>query len=257
MLLRSLQSKCPKRAFASSVNQQELNFFANIRDWADPSGPMGPLHAYNQLRVRYIRETVLKDHLPENPNEHLRTLTALDVGCGGGILASSLGRIGFETTGLDPNENCIRQAQETVFKDEELRSRVKFETGTIEEFDKERYDIVTCMEVIEHVEGQAEFIKNLAKRVKPNGFLFMSTMAKTTESYALSIVAAEQVLGLTPSGTHDWEKFINPEDLQGMIMDTGLRVINTQGAMYNPITNKFSKVDWTGNNYMMAARSIV
>lgn len=216
-----------KRCF-SSVDEKEVRNFNRFNDWWKDQPSMKPLHAYNKLRVQFIREYLLKDKMPDNNHEFFRSLKALDVGSGGGLLSESLGRLGCQVLGIDPTATSVKIAREHLCHDLELLERVSYKQTTIEELVgdekgeyKNHFDFAVSMEVIEHVNNPEVFVRNIVKAIKPDGLLFMSTIAKTFESWALTVRLSEDVLGLVPQGTHEWEKFIDPEKLQEIIEDCG------------------------------------
>ncbi|CAI2378023.1 unnamed protein product [Moneuplotes crassus] len=245
----------------SSINEEEFDNFNRYDKWWKDSPEMRPLHAYNKLRVEFMREYLIQDNDGVVTPDFFNNLKALDVGSGGGILSESLGRLGCQTLGIDPTPMSIKVAKEHLCNDLELVEKVKYKQTTIEELveDEEhqnKYDFAASMEVIEHVNNQAEFVKNIAKAVKPNGLIFLSTLAKTTESWLLSIKLAEDLLGFVPRGTHNWDKYVNPEVLHEMVENAGFRVLKTQGAMYEPITNQMIYWPCTNVNYMMVGKKL-
>jgi ubiquinone biosynthesis O-methyltransferase len=245
----------------SSVDDKEIDNFNRYGDWWQESNSMKPLFAYNKLRVRFIREFLLKDQSSLQPQQYLNSLHALDVGSGGGLLSESLGRVGCQVLGIDPSENSIKVAKNHLCNDLELVERVNYKQATIEELVKQekyqnRFDFAASMEVVEHVNNQKDFVKNIVKAVKPDGLIFMSTISRTLEAWLLTIKMSEDVLGIIPQGTHDWDKYLNPEELHEMLESSGCRVIKTQGAAYDPVTNQMFNWPFSNINYMMVAKKL-
>ena len=208
-----------QRPYASSgptVNKKEAQKFAKLADqWWSPSGPLRPLHHLNPTRCRFIRDS-LCDHfnISEQQQQHkpLTNINVLDVGCGGGILSESLARLGASVHGIDVNPEGIAVAQEHAKLDPRIEGNVRYSTATVESI-TEQYDAVIASEVIEHVESVPHFCAALVQATKPGGAIVISTLNRTTKAWALAVVAAESVLRWAPPGTHEWSKFITPEEL--------------------------------------------
>ena len=184
-------------------------------------------------------------------------LKILDVGCGGGLLSEPLARLGAEVTALDAAEENINVAQAHADLDPEIRPRMTFQASTIEEFIKSnpevKFDAVVASEVIEHVDNQAEFVKDCSKVLASGGSFFLTTLNRNKQSYMAGIVAAEYILGLLPQGTHDWNKFVTPEELQEMLKDAGCETRLVHGMFYWPGFNKWTWVEQTSVNYAIHA----
>ncbi|KAL4480985.1 hypothetical protein ABPG72_014453 [Tetrahymena utriculariae] len=262
-----LQQQC----FHSSVDSSEMKHFSQIKDWWKSGSEMAPLYSYNFARVNFIKQ-FMKDF--NNKDYHLKlplnNLQILDVGCGGGLLSESLCRLGANVTGLDANENSILIANNHKKLDQFLEERLNYKQGTagninqiiysyfkflfIEELcsQNKKYDLVTCMEVIEHIQDKQQFIATLSQLVRPGGMIFVSTMEKTRESYLKLILGAEHIAKLVPKGTHDWNKFINSEDLSALLEDNGFKVLQIQGYSYDIINNQMEKSN-NKMNYLISA----
>ena len=237
----------------SSVIDAEVEQFSKLAEkWWDLSGEFAPLHRFNPTRVRFIRDTALVHFI--RPTDELRPFTGLrllDVGCGGGLLSEPMARMGFEVTGLDASERNIAMAN---LHANQGGLKIDYRATTIEDFEADeanRFDVVLCMEVIEHVNAPEAFLKSVARCVKPGGILIVATLNKTLKSHALAIVGAEYVLGWVPRGTHDWNKFIRPETLKGFLQNTTVKHIKSQGVSYNPMLDQWSLGDDLSVNYMM------
>ncbi len=246
-----------KRAAHGTVDPAEVARFESIaRTWWDPKGPMRTLHKFNPVRLSFIRDEAAR-HFGRDPLRPgcLDGLTLIDVGCGGGVLSEPLARLGASVTGLDPAPTNIEVAR---LHAERSGVAVDYRGERIEDVVArgERFDIVTAMEVVEHVADVAAFVTACCTAVKPGGLLFMATINRTMRSYALAIVGAEYILGWLPRGTHQWDRFVTPDELADAIADGGLRVVETTGVAYNPLADRWSLSRDTAVNYMtMAARA--
>lgn len=238
----------------ASVDQEEVaRFEAIARDWWDEAGPMRVLHRFNPVRLAYIRDTACA-HFGRDPRAPfpLEGLSLVDVGCGGGVLSEPLARLGATVTGLDPAVTNIEVARAHA---EAEGVAVDYRGQTIESVVAagERFDIVLAMEVVEHVADVEAFVASCCAAVKPDGLLVMATLNRTLKSFALAIVGAEYVLRWLPRGTHDWEKFVTPDELETAIEAGGLSVIEREGVAYNPLADRWSLSRDMDVNYMLAA----
>ncbi|TRY62804.1 hypothetical protein TCAL_07962 [Tigriopus californicus] len=247
---------------STSFNADEVDKFrAMAQSWWDPQGPCQPLHSMNTLRVSLVRQGLLQTGLiPEDQAQTGRDLTGLrilDVGCGGGLLSEPLARLGATVTGLDAAEENIRIAQEHAHQDEAIRERLTYEACTAEDFCQRnpevQFDAVVASEVIEHVDQQPLFVHTCSQLVRERGSLFFTTLNRTQESYLAGIVAAEYVLRLLPRGTHDWQKFVQPEELEGWLNAAGCRTRSVQGMVYMPVFNTWHWIPVNRVNYALHA----
>lgn len=241
----------------TTVDPNEMKKFQRLANkWWDEQGDFAALHSMNDLRVPFIRDTVLSMRNAHQLGNPLFGMKILDVGCGGGLLSEPLGRLGASITGIDPLEDNIRTAELHASFDPILAKRIKYKSCTLEdiaELPSETFDIVVASEVVEHVADVEAFIRCCGEVLKPEGFLFITTINKTQLSYILGIVVAENILGIVPAGTHDWEKFIAPEELERLLESNGFSVKTVKGMLYNPLFRTWS---WTGNtsiNYVLHA----
>ena len=242
----------PQRA--STIDRHEVSRFDRLaRDWWDPKGPMRALHAFNPVRLAYIRDEAAR-RFGRDPRgaRPLDGLATLDVGCGGGVLSEPLARLGATVTGLDPALKNLAVARAHA---ERAGLGVEYRPDTIEEVAGrgERFDIVLAMEVVEHVPDMPAFVGACCQAVKPGGLMFLATINRTARAFALAIVGAEYLLGWLPRGTHDWSKFVTPEELAEAVEAGGLRVMDEAGAVYNLLADRWSLSRDTAVNYMMAA----
>ena len=237
-----------------TIDPGEVARFDRIaRDWWDPKGPMRALHQLNPVRLQYIRDTACRHFgRDERVPRPLDGLTVLDVGCGGGVLSEPLARLGAAVTGLDPAPTNIALAR---LHAERSGLAIDYRHESIEEVAAraEEFDIVLAMEVVEHVADVQAFVSACCAAVKPGGLLVMATINRTLRAFALAIVGAEYVLGWLPKGTHDWDKFVTPEELSAAIAEGGLSVSDRRGVVYNPLTDQWLLARDTAVNYMVAA----
>jgi 2-polyprenyl-6-hydroxyphenyl methylase / 3-demethylubiquinone-9 3-methyltransferase len=243
------------KARVSSVDAAEVEHFSrHAADWWNPRGPMAALHRLNPVRLGYIRDQAAArfDRDPKKL-DCLKGLRMLDIGCGGGILSEPLARLGAAMVGADPSEDNITAAQAHA---EEAGVVVDYRATTAEDLAaaKERFDIVLAMEVVEHVTDVNAFVATCAAMVKPGGLMMTATLNRTLKSFALAIVGAEYVLRWLPRGTHQWDKFVTPEELEAAIEDSGLQVTGERGVIYNPFADRWQLSSDMDVNYMLIAQ---
>lgn len=226
-----------------NIDQQELDKFAALAArWWDPEGDMKALHQVNPLRLEYI-----------NSRANLAGKTVLDVGCGGGILAESMAQLGAKVTGIDMHQAIIDAAKLHLL---ESGSDVEYLRISAEEFAAERpatYDVVTCLEMLEHVPDPASVIAACAKLLKPGGHIFFSTLNRNLKCYLLAIVGAEYILNIIPKNTHDYRKFIRPAELGAWARAVGLAPQDLSGIHYQPFSKVFSLTKDVSVNYLLHA----
>jgi 2-polyprenyl-6-hydroxyphenyl methylase/3-demethylubiquinone-9 3-methyltransferase len=237
------------RAAVSSIVADEVEqFAAQAGDWWDPDGPEAMLHKLNPVRLKYIRDQVDQHwQCDECVRTPLEGRSALDVGCGAGLLAEPLTRLGAKLTGLDASAELIAVAREHAAA---VGLDIDYRAGELEVLEGQ-FDLITCMEVIEHVADPAAFVKALAKRLAPGGLLVMSTPNATGWSKLLMITIGEG-LGRIPKGTHDFSKFIAPERIKQLLNDAGLKCLDVQGIAWSP-TRGLHLSDDVRLNYLVAA----
>jgi 2-polyprenyl-6-hydroxyphenyl methylase / 3-demethylubiquinone-9 3-methyltransferase len=227
-----------------NVDQSEIDKFSALAHrWWDPESEFKPLHAINPLRLSWIKSFV-----------NLEGKRVLDIGCGGGILAESMAQSGADTCGIDLSEKALKVAELHALEvGAQLNYRsISAESLAIEE--PESYDVVTCMEMLEHVPDPASVVRACAALCKPGGTLFFSTLNRNPKSYLLAIVGAEYVLKLLPKGTHEYSKFIKPSELAAFTRQAKLELLGMKGLGYNPFTQIYSLTDNLDVNYMIAVR---
>lgn len=239
---------------ASTIDPAEVaKFSAMAAEWWDASGKFKPLHKLNPVRLDYIRAHATSHfNIDSNARHPLDGLKLLDIGCGGGLLCEPMTRLGAQVTGIDASDINIEIARQHAH---EQGLDIDYQQITAEQLADKRtkYDIILNMEVVEHVANVPLFLEAGTKLLKPGGLLFMATLNRTLKAYALAIIGAEYILGWLPKGTHQWEKFITPDDLASQLEATGLTIMDRAGATYNPLSDKWSLSHNTDVNYMLAA----
>jgi len=225
-----------------NVDPGEIKKFAQMASrWWDPEGEFKPLHQLNPLRLRYIDERA-----------GLAGKRVLDVGCGGGLLSEAMAKLGAEVTGIDLGEAALQVARLHLL---ESGAKVRYERIPVERLADEtpaEYEVVTCMELLEHVPDPSSVIDACARLLKPGGMAFFSTLNRNPKSYALAILGAEYILGMLPRGTHDYAKFIRPSELDEWLRAAGLHLLDITGVTYNPLTGRYATSSDVDVNYMVA-----
>jgi 2-polyprenyl-6-hydroxyphenyl methylase/3-demethylubiquinone-9 3-methyltransferase len=241
----------------STVDAAEIAKFSKLSaEWWDPKGKMAPLHRINPLRLGYIRDAACRKFERNVRSLNcLGSLRVLDIGCGAGLLCEPLSRLGAQVVGIDPSASNIAAAKLHADKS---HLPIDYRCTTVEEIDpRERFDIVLAMEVVEHVTDVGVFLKRCASMLKPNGLMVVSTLNRNWKSFALAIVGAEYVLRWLPRGTHEWNKFVTPDELAKHLLDNRLVVTEQTGVVYSPFADKWSLSSDMDVNYMMVAEGMV
>ena len=224
-----------------NIDQNEVNKFAEIAEsWWDPTGDFKPLHVINPLRANYI-----------DNKSSVNGLKVLDVGCGGGLLAEALNSKGAHVTAIDVTEANIGVAQ---LHAEKMQINIDYRLITAEDLaknEKESFDVVTCLEVIEHVQDPSQLIKACSDLLKPRGQMFLSTLNRNARSFVTAIVGAEYIFNILPKGTHEWDKFIKPSELERYMRNAGIKLMESKGMFYNPIFHTANLNNDLGVNYLM------
>jgi len=242
------------KARAASIDHAEVERFSKLAaDWWDTRGPMASLHKFNPVRLAYIRDQAAA-HFGRDPKklDSLAGLRMLDIGCGGGILSEPLARLGASMVGADPAEKNIAVASAHA-DDSGLEIDYRATTAEALAAAGEIFDVVLAMEVVEHVVDVKEFVATCASMVKPGGLMIAATLNRTLKSFALAIVGAEYVLRWLPRGTHQWDKFVTPQELETAFERAGLDVIGERGVIYNPFADRWQLSSDMDVNYMLVA----
>jgi 2-polyprenyl-6-hydroxyphenyl methylase / 3-demethylubiquinone-9 3-methyltransferase len=241
----------------STVDPAEIAKFSKLSEtWWDPKGKMAPLHQINPLRLAYIRDAACRK-FERNPKSLncLSGLRMLDIGCGAGLLCEPFTRLGAQVIGVDPSASNIAAAR---LHAEKGHLSIDYRCTTIEEMDpRERFDIVLAMEVVEHVADIGAFVSRCAAMLKPGGMLVASTLNRNWKSFALAIVGAEYVLRWLPRGTHQWSKFVTPDELTKYLLDNRLVITEQTGVIYSPFADRWSLSSDMDVNYMVVAEQMV
>jgi 2-polyprenyl-6-hydroxyphenyl methylase/3-demethylubiquinone-9 3-methyltransferase len=239
---------------APSVDQAEVERFSRLAaEWWNPRGKMAPLHKFNPLRLAYIRDQAAVHFRRDAKRlDSLKELRILDIGCGGGLLSEPLARLGAEVVGADPSETNIEAAKLHAGK---AGVTVDYRCTTAEALSEagERFDIVLAMEVVEHVADLALFVERCTEMVRPGGLMFVATINRTIKSFALAIVGAEYVLGWLPRGTHQWDKFVTPNEIEIALEQNGLQVTAETGVIYNLFADRWQLSSDMDVNYIVVA----
>ena len=237
-----------------TLDPAEVERFAEIAsEWWDPNGKFRPLHTIGPARLSFILERLTQHfHLPPKGLRRLEGRSVLDIGCGGGLICEPLARLGATVTGLDPAPENIEAARRHA-QGQDLA--ITYRAGRVEDLMAERavFDAVLCLEVIEHVPDVRAFLSQCAALVRPGGLMLLSTINRTLKAYFLAIIGAEYVLRWLPVGTHQWERFVTPDEVGAHFRAVGLDVPHVEGLTYDPLADRWSLSADTGVNYMAAA----
>ena len=233
----------------SSVNKIEIEKFSNMADeWWDPHGKFKPLHKFNPIRIKYIKENIIRQFKIKNKNKPLSGINILDIGCGGGLLSEPMCRLGANITGIDASTKNIKIAKLHANKN---GLKINYICSSPEKLKiSKKFDVILNMEIVEHVEDISFFLKSCSKLLNKNGLMFVATINKTLKSYVFAIVGAEYVLRWLPIGTHDWEKFVKPEELKKILTKNNLSLKKFDGMHFNIIKDEWSITNDLSVNYI-------
>jgi len=233
----------------NSINKKEIEKFSRIaEEWWNPNGKFKPLHNLNPIRIKYIKENIVKDFNIKSSSQPFKNIKILDIGCGGGLLSEPMCRLGASVVGIDASKKNIEIAK---FHAKKNKLKIDYKVASPEKLKtKLKFDVILNMEIIEHVEDINFFIKESSKLLKKNGVMFIATLNKTLKSYAFAIIGAEYILKWLPIGTHDWEKFVKPNDLISISKKNNLIFKKLDGMKFNILNNSWNVSDDTSINYI-------
>ena len=234
----------------TTINEEEIKKFSRIADeWWNPHGKFKPLHKFNPVRIKYIKDSLIAHYNIKDKDKPLNGINILDIGCGGGLLSEPLSRLGANLTGIDASEQNIKIAKEHLKKS---RLKIKYYAATPENFKiKQKFDVVLNMEIVEHVKDVNFFINKTSSFVKKGGIMFVATINKTLKSYLFAIIGAEYILKWLPIGTHEWEKFLDPKELKNVGENNSLKFKKIHGIKYDLLNNSWKLSKDSSVNYIV------
>ena len=232
-----------------TINKKEIDKFSKLADeWWDPEGKFKPLHNFNPVRLRYIKDTITKKFGNKSEKLPLKDIKILDIGCGGGLLSEPLSRLGATVTGIDASDRNIKIAKMHLKKS---KLDVNYYCSSPENFEaKEKFDVVLNMEIVEHVDNVDFFLLKSSELLKKDGLMFIATLNKTLKSYVFAIIGAEYILKWLPIGTHDWNKFLKPDDLINICKNNSLNLNNLIGVKFDILKNEWIVSNDKSINYL-------
>ena len=234
----------------NTINKKEIEKFSKIaEEWWDPNGKFKPLHKFNPIRISYIKENIINTFNLKNKKDNpLSEIKILDVGCGGGLLSEPLSRLGAEVIGIDASDKNIKIAKLHAKKS---NLNIKYFCSSPEKFKiKNEFDVILNMEIVEHVEDVDFFLKSCSKLLKKDGIMFVATLNKTLKSYLFAIIGAEYILKWLPIGTHEWEKFVKPDELINFLNKFSLKLTDLKGVKFDLLNNDWKLSSDTSVNYI-------
>jgi len=233
----------------STINKTEIGKFNKLSaEWWDPEGSFKPLHKFNPIRIKYIRDSIIQYFNIKSKNIPLKNINILDIGCGGGLISVPMKRLGANVVGIDASLKNIKVAKIYSKKN---NLQIKYICSSPEKLKiKKKFDVLLMLEIVEHVNDINLFIKQSSKFLKKNGLMFVATLNKTLKSYVFAIIGAEYILNWLPIGTHDWEKFMKPNKLINIAKNSKLNLIDLDGIKFNPLIDKWSLSSDKSVNYI-------
>ena len=222
----------------NTINKKEIEKFSKIaEEWWNPQGKFKPLHKFNPIRISYIKQNIIESFKLENEKEPLKNIKILDIGCGGGLLSEPMCRLGAKVTGIDASEKNISIAK---LHSKKNNLQIDYFCTSPEKFEpKDEFDVILNMEIVEHVEDVNFFLESCSKLLRKNGIMFIATLNKTLKSYVFAIIGAEYILGWLPIGTHEWDKFVKPEELISILKKNNFKLEKVDGMKFNILTDKW------------------
>ena len=233
----------------TSINKKEIEKFSKMaNEWWDPKGKFRPLHKFNPIRIKYIKENIINNFKLKNKRKPLEKINILDIGCGGGLLSEPMQKLGASVTGIDASVKNIKIAKLHAKKN---KLEINYLCSSPEKLKiNKKFDVILNMEIVEHVEDVEFFLKSCSNLLKKNGLMFVATINKTLKSYIFAIVGAEYILRWLPVGTHEWEKFIKPEDLKDILKSNDLILKKLDGMHFDIIKDEWNVSKDTSINYI-------
>ena len=233
----------------NTINKKEIEKFSKIaEEWWNPNGKFKPLHKFNPIRISYIKDNIINTFKLKNEKKPLEKVKILDIGCGGGLLSEPMNRLGAEIIGIDASEKNIEVAKLHAKKN---NLDIKYLCTSPENFKTDiKFDVILNMEIVEHVKDIDSFLKSCCGLLKKRGIMFVATINKTLKSYLFAIIGAEYILQWLPIGTHDWEKFVKPNDLIKILKKYNLKIDNLDGMKFNLIKDQWSISSDNSINYI-------
>ena len=240
---------------SNTINKLEIAKFSKIAaEWWSPNGKFKPLHKFNPIRIKYLKENIIEHFKLKQTNSPLKGLNILDIGCGGGLLSEPITRLGAKVTAIDASKKNIQVAK---FHAKKNNLKINYLCSSPEKLNlNKKFDVVLNMEIVEHVEDLNFFIKKSSNLLKKNGLMFIATLNKTFKSYVFAIIGAEYVLRWLPIGTHDWEKFVKPDNLVSLAINSNLKLKKLSGMKFNPIIDSWSLSNDKSVNYIAKFKKI-
>ncbi len=238
---------------STTINKEEIQKFSRLADeWWDVNGKFKPLHMFNPIRIEYITENIKKYFkLKKESDFLLKGLNILDIGCGGGLISEPMARLGANVTGIDASEKNINVAK---LHSKKNGLQINYLNKSPENLDSiKKFDIILNLEIVEHVDNVNLYIKSCHKLLKKNGLMFTATLNRSFVSYIKAIIGAEYILRWLPIGTHDWNKFIKPEELEKILLQEQFSTLNIKGLKFNPFLNKWKRTDDLSVNYIISS----
>ena len=237
----------------TTINKEEIQKFSNLaEEWWDVQGKFKPLHMFNPVRIEYITEKI-KEHfqLDKKKQDFLKNLNILDIGCGGGLISEPMARLGANVTGIDASEKNISIAKLHSKKNGLKINYINVSPENLKYIEK--FDIILNLEIVEHVDNVNLYIRSCYKLLKKNGLMFTATLNRSFTSYIKAIIGAEYILRWLPIGTHDWNKFIKPEELEKFLSQENFTSMDVKGLKFNPFLNKWKKSSDLSVNYIISS----
>ena len=233
----------------NSINKKEIEKFSKIAsEWWNPEGKFKPLHKFNPIRIKYIKENIISNFKLKNKAKPLLGINILDIGCGGGLLSEPMARMGASVTGIDASDQNIKIAK---LHSKKNKLKINYLCSSPEKLKvTKKFDVILNMEIVEHVEDIDFFLKSCSKLLKKNGLMFVATINKTLKSYVFAIVGAEYVLRWLPIGTHEWEKFVKPQDLKEILIKNNLSLKKLDGMSFNILKDEWNVSKDLSINYI-------